>query len=696
MEIKTSIFKNGTVNNPKDPELVPRGGASESLGWITKGAYIQLSYGKLLIGAEETASGSVKGEHFGYKIDGTPVHFRKVNTKIQYYNTATELWVDVITGLTSDAQYTFADHHSLVGSFVYISGYDGLFKINLANPGSYKNLSSATKNFLHPGKILISDSRMFMWGLPDDKTGLYLSYIDAQNYTTVTAESVGTGDGSTLTFTDTLNAISANAQRFAFAVVAASPVAAVKNVSAVTKAVFGQVTTSAAHGLSVNDYVVFNGLGGMTELNSRIARVTGVIDATNFQIDIDTTSFTNYTAGGTVGKAERFTDDNNGTLTGNLGGTGTINYATGAISLTFSTAPISGQPVVAEYQHENSTASGVADFTYSTPRQAAQGDLFRQDDGGDAIQNVEVFDGRYYSLKERSVYELDLTADDTNATNKVFRKGIGMPYFRASVSTGQGIVFMDTADPDYPKLTRLERNLTGDGVLPIELAPQFDFSDYEWDKCAMGAWGDYIVFSGRTPDSTTNNRLFLYSLRWKSIDVCPYSAATFAKDAGLLYIGDSITDNVYNVFSGFDDDGYEVENEWTSGADLLDSEEYKKVKRLTLEGDISREQSVEVYISLDNDSFTLLGTIDGTGSYVETSNPHTIGSVMNGVDEVGGGGDGIDVYSYFTELKINTGKFYRRRLKFKATGIGYASVSMIKDKDIYQYGDKIPKKYRTN
>jgi hypothetical protein len=232
--------------------------------------------------------------------------------------------------------------------------------------------------------------------------------------------------------------------------------------------------------------------------------------------------------------------------------------------------------------------------------------------------------------------------------------------------------------------------------VPDELAPQFDFSDYTWNECAMDSIGEYVVFSGKTSDSDDNNRLFLYSLRWKSIDVLPFNADTFAKNAGLLYIGDSISDNVYQVLSGYDDDGFSIENYWISGADLLSTEEYKRVKRLTLEGEISIDQSVEVYLSLDNDDFTLLGTIEGTGSYVETTQAHTIGSVELGVDEIGGGGDGIEVFSYFMELKINSGKFYRRRLKFTATGLGYASVSMIKDKDIYQYGDKIPKRFRTN
>lgn len=49
----------------------------------------------------------------------------------------------------------------------------------------------STKNF--KGKSIITTGRMLMWDLPNDKTGLYGSYIDAQTsavYTTVTAEAL--------------------------------------------------------------------------------------------------------------------------------------------------------------------------------------------------------------------------------------------------------------------------------------------------------------------------------------------------------------------------------------------------------------------------------------------------------------------------------------------------------------------------
>ncbi len=46
---------------------------------------------------------------------------------------------------------------------------------------------------------------------------------------------------------------------------------------------------------------------------------------------------------------ETFTDNSNGTLTGTAGGSGTINYTTGAWTLTFNTAVVAGVEIFATY-----------------------------------------------------------------------------------------------------------------------------------------------------------------------------------------------------------------------------------------------------------------------------------------------------------------------------------------------------------
>ena len=49
---------------------------------------------------------------------------------------------------------------------------------------------------------------------------------------------------------------------------------------------------------------------------------------------------------------ETFSDNGDGTLTGDLTGTGTINYSTGAFSVTFDTAPGLAQAITAGYEYD--------------------------------------------------------------------------------------------------------------------------------------------------------------------------------------------------------------------------------------------------------------------------------------------------------------------------------------------------------
>lgn len=619
-ELVTKNLGQGVYTVPSDPELIPQQAAQDSLGWISTDGKVELSRGRFLLGTEETATGFVKGLHVGYKADGTSVYFRKVNTKVQYWDTSVSTtWGDTITGLTDSAEYTFSNYSSLAGTFVYATGADGIYKIHTANPGSYSSLYDSTKNY--KGKSIIVTSRMHMWGLSNDRTGHYGSYIDAQDatvYTTVTNENIGSGDGSTLTFSGTLAFKGGDAKRTAF-------------------------------GISI--------------------AVTG---------------------------GETFTDNYVGVLTGSAGGTGTINYTTGAWTLTFTVAPASGtNNIKASYQWEMTNNHGITDFTKSSTRTAGQGFVFRQDEGGDAIQVIHPHDGKYYSMKERSVYELTLSDDDLSATNLVFRKDIGLQYWRSSVVTGKGIIFLNTANQDKPRLTVLQKNLTGDNLEPVELAQQFDFSPYTWDACAMGTFGEFIVLSGKTFDSTINNRMFLYNLRRNTVDPLPFRMKCIVTDAGKMYIGDSLSDNVYQLLSGFDDDDDLIENYWISNDERYGAERLKKLKRLRIKGIITPEQKLEVYFAPDGDAFALIGTILGNGTYVDYNNNFSIGSSGIGESGIGGESDILDGAAFLCEFKLAQTKFRKRALKFVATGIGYVAITMIDDFKIMFFQEKLPSRYRT-
>ena len=614
-EIINRDLGKGIQTIPSDAELILPNASQDSLGWISTDGQIELCRGRLLLGTEETASGYVKGEGWGYTSNGTGVHFRKVNTVIQYYDTATSAWVDIVTGLTDAAEYTFSRTATPAGTFVYATGADGIYKIHTANPGSYTSLYVDGTNYR--GKSIIGTmgefTRMVMWDVASDPTGLYLSHYDTADsavYTTVSSEAV-TGGSGTLAFK------AAGATRTCFLVV-----------------------------------ITITGTG------------------------------------------EVYTDNKDGTLTGDAGGTGTINYTTGAWTTTATGAG------TADYFWEDTNSNGITDFTFSPTRTAGEGLVLRQDVGGDPIENVEIYEGTYYSLKGNSVYSMFSSTTepyiDLQFDNNIFRKDIGLPYWRASVTTGNGIVFMNTANPEQPRLTVLKRNIVGDNIEPTDIAKHFDFSDYVWDMCAMETYGEFIVFSGRTSDSAINNKLFLYNVRKDTVDILPYGAKTITTSGGYLYIGDVQTDNCYEILSGFDDDNDTIENYWISNDERYGSEYLKKVKRLRIKGLITESQSLGVYISYDEGDFELVGTILGGGSYVDQERSLTIGSHAIGESEVGGGSeDTVTGNFYFAELKLKTPKFRKRTIKVVALGVGYVSINLFDDFNIRKFLHRMPTKYRT-
>lgn len=397
---------------------------------------------------------------------------------------------------------------------------------------------------------------------------------------------------------------------------------------------------------------------------------------------------------------ETFTDNLDGTLTGSLGGTGTINYTTGAYSLTF--AGVAGS-VTATYRWEDSNANGISDYTKSATRTAGQGFIFRQDDGGGVFRNLMSIGGTEYCMHDRKTWALTLSDDDTNATNLIYRDRVGIPFFRASCETGDGVYYIDDIDQNDPHLRLLSFDMGGSEVVPKSVSKRLklenerigkSFTGYVFDRAALIEWGDYILIACRSEDSAVNNRVFTYNKQTGAIDEHDYFASCFAIYGGTLIAGDSVTGNVYTLFSGHDDDGSDVSNYWEGKLNDFGISRLKKQKKIVVQGEIGPEQSIEVYVSIDRGSYTLVGTISGDGSYVDTAQGVSVGRLTIGSGEVGGGGDDILAYNYMREFSLAIDKFQLIKLKFVSTALGYASVSTVEMKDIREKYNKLPLRYR--
>lgn len=390
---------------------------------------------------------------------------------------------------------------------------------------------------------------------------------------------------------------------------------------------------------------------------------------------------------------EVFTDNYDGTLTSNGTGTGTINYATGAYDVTFNAVTIGA--VKANYQWQDFTIKGLADFTKSATRLAGEGFQFPQDEGGDAILNVVIGqDGAYYSLKSQSAYRLYIEDIDTNATNDVYRKDLGIPYWRCAVSTSKGIVFVNTSNPLNPVLTILKKNQMGDSVEPYLICPQFNFALYDFSDASMDTYERYVIISCKIKGADENDTILFCNIADKTVDVIKYESRVTAKDGIKLYVGSSITQDVYEILVGFDDEDLAIENEWKSKGENYGSSLLKKVRRLRFTGLIDVDQSVEVWGDLDNSGYSLLTTILGTADYVDYNNPQSIGSNFIGGAQIGGD-DSSNAYPFSCELRVKVTKFKKRNLKFIAKGIGYVEIQTAMDWDIQVFEDRLPKKFRT-
>jgi hypothetical protein len=412
-----------------------------------------------------------------------------------------------------------------------------------------------------------------------------------------------------------------------------------------------------------------------TSLSGTLAFKAGGATRTCFAVQITLT-----------GTGEVYSDNYNGVLTGSLGGTGTINYMTGAYTVTNS-----GVGTV-NYQWEDSNTGGITDFRKSTTRVAGEGFVVRQDAGGDSIKVVVPLDGSYFSMKENSIYRFELDATDLNPVNEIFRTEIGVQSLRSACATSSGIVYIDTGNASGAKLSIVQRNPVGDNFNTVELFPHFSFDSYTYSDAALEAWDEYVLVACKE-DSSENNRLLMCSMTDKTVDVAPYGVRAFAKDSGFLYGGDPVSLTSYELFTGFDDMGLEVTNEWISKNDNFDMEELKKVKKYRFRGRIDPNQTIAVYMSTDNGDFQRIGTIVGSADYVDYNSTYAIGTSLIGADTIGGGDD-VPIYNFLMEIKFRVPKWRKRRIKFVAEGFGYCAIQQLWDWDIWTFADKLPKTSR--
>ena len=704
--VKIKKFDKGVVTQ-LESQSIPEEAASSSLNWLTLGDRIELSGGYVVVGTENSGSGKITGLSTPQKVDGTQLPVRARGKKIEYYDGSdwTESGTDILGTAADGEDIAITPYTSLAGYQAFISSPNSsIFKMMLANPGSIKDIYDEAKNF--KGYIRAINSSIYLWYRANNKNYLYRSYKDKQNsdvYTTVgsTAEvgtftvtiaspalftltSHGLNVGDTVTITTNGSLPTGLSTNTIYYVISSGLSLDEFRLSTTDGGAAINTSGSQSGDHTLHMAQVYIGAAGSTTYSGTLSTVTG--NRTCFNVV--------FTDGTTT-----ITDDKNG---GFSGGTGTINYATGAYSVTFPSATVG--PVTVSYQTELSSSGGVADFSFTSPeRVATEGFFLPQPTGGDLL-SVLPYQSSVFCLHENNAWVTTIGSDDVTAENIEWRDNLGMSNWRAAVSTGDGIYYIDTRDSLKPRFRLLTlqsvSGTTSSNVVPIDFSYNVDLTGYDFSEGVGFQWQDYILFSGRTTGATYNNRVFAYNKVWKSFDILDYTATCFAEYQGRLWAGDSLSNNVLQLFSGTVANEVNVNNYWIGKLTQLQVEEIKKFKRLTLRGFIAREQTIRVYLAFGQGDFVSVGDIEGTGSYVNYSGDGNVGSTMVGSDEIGGGSGGATTgYEYIrefnSELRGVMQKFDEVRIKVEALSTGYASVSEIIYYDVQSYGQKNILSYRS-
>jgi hypothetical protein len=381
---------------------------------------------------------------------------------------------------------------------------------------------------------------------------------------------------------------------------------------------------------------------------------------------------------------ETFTDDRNGNMIGSLGGTGTVNYATGDVSVTFNTAPANPQAITCSNYWESSSTDGPLDFD-TTSLGAGKAKIFRQDDGGGALMAIMAFMDVEYCLHQLRTWALTTTLTDTSATNLPYRN-IGIPYPRAAKETPEGVLLLDVSNPSEPKVRKLQiqQNTNNLTIVPASISDALDLSVHASDYAVAFRWGDNeIICLQEYVNSVANSYNSTFYVRnvssgaWDKLD---YRATCLAIYNGALIAGDSLSSNVFTLFSGFDDDESAIDNHWQDGQLNLGTDRLKRTHWMHVTGLIQKDQSIKVSLVLDDGEPVEVYTIEGDGTYVDTGINTPIGSYTLGSKVIGGGGEAT-AHPFDVTFEVHTDIYQHISARFEAQEIGHAAINSYTYKD---------------
>jgi hypothetical protein len=295
-----------------------------------------------------------------------------------------------------------------------------------------------------------------------------------------------------------------------------------------------------------------------------------------------------------------------------------------------------------------------------------------------------------YAFHVLKTFAVTTTIDDTSATNLPYRN-IGISYPRAAYPTPDGILLIDTSNPSDPKVRRMEigQNTNNTTIVPTPLSDSLDLSGNAFDYALAFRWGDYEIVCCQEyvngTANTYNSVMYVRSVFSQAWDKLDYKASCLGIYNGALIAGDPISNNVYTLFSGYDDDEATIANHWQDGQLNLGTDNLKRAHLMRVTGLIQKDQAIEVSLILDDGTPVTVFTIHGDGDYVDQGLNTPIGSYTIGSKIIGGGGEET-AHPFDVTFPIHTDIFMHISARFEATDIGYAAINSYCYKDLRDKG----------
>ena len=346
----------------------------------------------------------------------------------------------------------------------------------------------------------------------------------------------------------------------------------------------------------------------------------------------------------------------------------------------FTSAPASATAIVIKDQrlyaaYKNSVFCSQIDdlqnFSYSAPREGAEGEIAFFPDGGQKINGLGVKPDYVAVFKDDYIGRLefkDLATGLTDvATIKTISKGIdiGAVSQKAISNLGFEVVFANN-DIGATNLTRLA-NTDFDQTISFTERIRPTMEDYDFSNTAIVVYKNLIL--NAVSDSTTdfNNRIIMYdSFRNRLTELQGWNANAFAVYDDYIYYGDAISKNVYKIFTDeYDDNDLPYSTSFkTKWFNFGEPTRWKEIGWVFVEGFINENTTLSFKINLDEGGSLSSKQVDilGTGDYVSSVDVEGFGLNPFGIlnfSNIEGSSDNLLHFSGW----INTGDIFQHKFR---------------------------------